>query len=209
MEKFVIRVTCIITITAIGLNVGAQDGHYWTNQYGTQSILLSNSVIGGVEDLGAVYYNPGRLGLISNPAFLLNANVFEYNKVNIEVAAGDGATRSETSLNGVPNFVAGTFKLKFLEGHHFAYSVIQRQLFDLDFDYRTEITGDVIEAYPGEELLGSSIRFYQNVNEQWYSISWAYPFSKKLSIGITTSAARFASSKGTLIELQAQPGSPV
>ncbi len=47
----------------------AQDGHYWTQQYGTRSMLLNGSVIGGVEDLGAVYYNPARLSQIDNPVF--------------------------------------------------------------------------------------------------------------------------------------------
>jgi len=85
-----------------------------------------------------VYYDPGRLGLMHNPAFLLNANVFEYNKIKIEDAAGDDATQSQTSLNGAPNFVAGSFKRPFLEGHHFAYSVIQRQHFNHPFHYPGE-----------------------------------------------------------------------
>jgi len=56
----------------------AQNGHYWTQQYGTKSMLLSGSAIGGVSDLGAIYYNPARLSQIDNPAFLLSADVFEY-----------------------------------------------------------------------------------------------------------------------------------
>ena len=75
----------MVGITAIVNNlVWAQDGHYWTQQYGTRSMLLSNSVIGGVEDLGAVYYNPGRLGLIENPAFLLSAEVYEWTRYRVE-----------------------------------------------------------------------------------------------------------------------------
>ena len=148
LENRLFKVLWFLTITVVNHSLEAQDGHYWTQHYGTKSILLSNSNIGGVTDLGAVYYNPGRLALIESPAFLLNADVFEYNKIKFEDPAGDGATQSETSLNGVPNFVAGTFKLPFLQGHHFAYSVIQRQHFDLDFDYRNEVTGNFTDEFP-------------------------------------------------------------
>lgn len=190
----------------IFLSIGwmnAQDGHYWTQHYGTKSILLSNSAIGGVNDLGALYYNPGRLGLIENPAFLLNADVYELSTIRIEDAVGDGTSQSESTFGGVPNFVAGTFKLKFLKGHHFGYSILQRQRIDIDFNYRNEVFGEVVESFPGEEYFGANLRFNQNIKEEWYSLTWSYPFNDRLSIGLTTSGTRFESSKGTLIELQA------
>lgn len=186
-----------------GQAVLAQDGHYWTQHYGTKSILLSNSAIGGVNDLGALYYNPGRLGLIENPAFLLNADVFELTRIKFKDAVGEGASRSKSSFGSVPSFVAGTFKVGFLKGHHFGYSILQRQSVDIDFNYRNEVLGDVIEIFPGEEYFGANIRFKQKVKEEWYSLTWSYPFSDKLSIGVTSSITRLKSDKGTLIELQA------
>ena len=80
----------------------AQDGHYWTQQYGTKSMLLSGSVIGGVEDLGAVYYNPGRLAVISNSAFLLSGNVYEYNGIDISNAAGNSKSFPPPPLRVYP-----------------------------------------------------------------------------------------------------------
>ena len=56
----------ILQLLFISMAVFPQGGHYWTEQYGTRSILMSSAVIGGVEDLGAVYYNPGRLPLPRN-----------------------------------------------------------------------------------------------------------------------------------------------
>jgi len=152
----------------------AQDGHYWTQHYGTKSILLSNSMIGGVEDLGALYYNPGRLGLIENPAFLLNADVYELSKIKFDDAFGDGASLSKSTFGSVPSFVAGTFKVGFLKGHHFGYSILQRQSIDIDFNYRNEVFGNVIENFPGEEYFGANIRFNQKVKEEWYSLTWEH-----------------------------------
>ena len=194
----------LLIVQLIGVQaILSQDGHYWTQQYGTRSILLSNSVIGGVNDLGAVYYNPGRLSLIENPAFLLNVNVYELTQLKFDDAVGEGADRSKSSFGSVPTFVAGTFKLKQLEGHQFAYSVIQRQNLNFDFNFRDEVLGDVIENFPGEEYFGANINFNNRLKEDWYSLSWSYPLRENLSVGITGSATRYSIDKGTLIELQA------
>ena len=99
----------------------AQDAHYWTLQYGTRSTLLGGSVIGSVEDLGATYYNPARLASTSDLSFLLSAKVYQFDKVTVEDGAGEGVDARSSSFGGAPSLVAGTFKIGFLPGHHFAY----------------------------------------------------------------------------------------
>jgi len=103
----------------------AQNGHYWTQQYGTKSMLLSGSAIGGVSDLGAIYYNPARLSQIDNPAFLLSADVFEYSSLNITNAFGDSKNTSKSNFGSVPSLAAGSFKLPFLKGHSFGWAILQ------------------------------------------------------------------------------------
>ena len=195
---------CVITfLITTGYDLFGQDGHYWTQHYGTRSILLSNSAIGGVDDLGAVYYNPGRLSLIENPAFLLNVNVYEVSRVKFDDAVGEGASRSKATFGSIPSFVAGTFKIKKLKGHQFAYSLLQRQNINLDFSFRDETFGDVLENFPGEEYFGANVRFDGRAKEEWYSITWSYPIKDNLSIGVTTTGTRYTANKGVLIELQA------
>ncbi len=190
-------------ILIVHLPISGQDGHYWTQQYGNRSMLLSNSVIGGVQDLGAVYYNPGRLGLIDNPAFLLSADVYEWSNFTVDDAVGDQTTISKSKFGGVPSVVAGAFSLAFLKDHHFAYALIQRQQINADLDYKNEIYGDVIHTFPGEEYFGGYIRINQKVTEQWFSLAWSYPFSKKFSIGLTTNGVLLNQNKGNQIDLQA------
>ena len=79
----------IILLTLHSTFSSAQYGHYWTQHYGTRSILLSGSAIAGVEDLGAVYYNPARIAQIENPAFLINVNVYEWNVLKLDDAFGN------------------------------------------------------------------------------------------------------------------------
>src|SRR3954465_3511487 len=93
---------CLVILLSHWFHASAQDGHYWTQQYGTRSMLLSGSIIGGVEDLGAVYYNPARLSLISSPSFLLSASVYEYNSLSVQGAFGDSRNASQSDIRGVP-----------------------------------------------------------------------------------------------------------
>ena len=136
----------LLMLAAGFIPVKAQDGHYWTQQYGTKSMLLSGSVIGGVEDLGAVYYNPGRLAVISNSAFLLSANVYESNSLTISDAFGTSKGASQSTIRGVPTMAAGTFKIKKLPNHFFAYAIQTRQNSDLSLAFRGEDYGDLIAS---------------------------------------------------------------
>ena len=129
----------------------AQDGHYWTQQYGTRSMLLSGSTVGGVDDLSTVFYNPGRLSVISNAAFLLSASVYEYNTLSVNNAFGDAKNVNQSNIKGVPTLAAGTFKIKKLPNHFFAYSILTRQNSDLDLAFRSEVHSDVLAVFPGEE----------------------------------------------------------
>src|SRR6478736_10223299 len=140
----IFRVFGLVTVFINALHVFGQDSHYWTQQYGTKSMLLSGSVIGGVEDLGAVYYNPARLSVTSGTAFLLSANVYELNTIKIDDIFGSSKNASTTSFRGVPTLAAGTFKIKKLPKHFFAYAFITRQNSDYNLSYQNEVYQDVL-----------------------------------------------------------------
>ena len=185
------------------LHSPAQSGHYWTQQYGTRSMLLSGSVIGGVNDLGAVYYNPARLSQISNPAFLLSADVYEWNNLKVEDAFGNNKNASKSDFGGVPSLAAGTFKISFLKNHYFAWAILLRQNMDLGISYKNEVHEDVIENFPGTEYFGAEISISLKGKEEWMGLSWAYPLNDKLSIGASGYLSVVNASRGNIINLQA------
>jgi hypothetical protein len=120
-----LRLTSILLgMCVVVSQLAAQGGHYWGEQYGTRSTLLGNSVIGGVEDLGAVYYNPGRLALTDKPAFLLSADIYEWTQFTVKGVVGDNQSLSKSDIGSVPGFLAGTFRIKSLPKHHFAYALL-------------------------------------------------------------------------------------
>lgn len=78
----------------------AQDSNYWTNKYGTRSILLNGAVIGGPVDLSAMYYNPGGLALLKDPGTVLTVKAFAFSNISLPDAGGG----TSTSMTRAPPF---------------------------------------------------------------------------------------------------------
>jgi len=165
--------------------VFCQDGHYWSENYGNKSMLLSGTVNASVADLGAVFYNPGRLGQIDNPAFVIDAKVYEWMTIKIEDGINDGVDLSKSNFGGAPSLAAGTFKVPFLKNHKFAYSFLTRSRTQADFFIRVEKEGDIVEAIPGNEKFNGKLNFNTTFKEEWMGLTWSPPISNKFSIGLS------------------------
>ena len=88
MRNSMIQVIIIICYLMLAVTVYAQDTNFWTQQYGTRSTLLGGAVIGSVDDLAAVYYNPGLFAMLESPGFILSAKVYMNSTVTVEDGAG-------------------------------------------------------------------------------------------------------------------------
>lgn len=163
----------------------AQDGHYWTENHGTRSTLLNGVVIGSVADLGAVYYNPARLGQINNPAFLLSGKVYQLDILKIENGAGNGLDLNHKKFGGAPNMAAGSFRLRSLKNHHFAYSFLTRYNFRANYFIQNDDVGDIIQSWPGDEIYGGQFSFQKELKEDWIGLTWAHALNDTWSIGVT------------------------
>lgn len=165
----------------------AQDAHYWTEQYGTRSMLLSNSVSGSVEDLGAVFYNPARLSFIEENAFLISGKVYQLSTYSFKTKGEEKRTspKSQSSFGGAPSLLAGTYRVKGWDKHSFAYSFLGRRRMDVGITESTSTFGDVLPIIPGEEYFSGDVYLQKNFNEEWLGLSWSYAPSAKFSIGIS------------------------
>lgn len=180
----------------------AQDSHYWTEQYGTRSMLLSNSIIGSVEDLGAVFYNPARLGLIENPAFIISAKVYQLDNTVIENAIGDNTSLKKSEFGGAPSLVAGTFKINWLEKENFSYAFLTRSGSDIDVSSRVDVYGDVIDGIPGDEFFAGEISVGKSFKEEWMGVTWAHAFNSHFSLGLSSFFSTRNQSANNGIELK-------
>lgn len=169
--------------------INAQDGHYWTEQYGNKSMLLSGTVIGNVSDLGAVYYNPARLGLIKKPAFLLNASLYQLTFLKFEDGLGKNIDLSKSNFGEGPSLIAGSFNLNFLKNQRFSYSILTRNSFDFDSFFRTQEEGEIIKNMPGKEVFVGQVDLNSRFNDLWLGLTWALPLNPKSSLGVTMFAS--------------------
>ena len=193
MKPFSILLT-VFFLQSIGSLI-AQDGHYWSENYGNRSMLLSGTVNASVEDLGAVFYNPGRLGMIKNPAFAISAKVYELKTLEIEDNS-EGIKLNQSKFGGAPSLVAGTFKVPFLKNHKFAYSFLTRQRSNVDFFTRIEREGDLIEGLPGnQDIFNAKLDINTDFKEEWIGLTWAPPTSSKFGIGLSTFISTLDKSK--------------
>lgn len=198
-----IRIFIAVVFILLSSKPYAQNGHYWTETYGTRSMLLNGVVIGSVEDLGAVFYNPARISQFSSPAFVISGQVYQYNRTTIKNGLGDGLDLEKSGFGGVPSLVSGTFKLGFLEGHHFAYAFLARIQFDNTFNFSVDEFGDFVKAFPGEEYFSGGINATNRINDEWIGLSWSYPLNEKLSIGATGFYSSLERNAGIKLQLQA------
>jgi hypothetical protein len=175
----------ILLLPGLFRPAAAQEAHYWSEQFGNRSMLLGGAVIGSVFDLGAVFYNPGRLGLIENPAFVLSAKAYQWDRYTIEGQDRNGALK-QSKFGGAPSLVAGTFKVPFLENDQFAYAFLTRQRSSSNFFTRVELEGDFFPSIPGRDLFEGKGQFDSELREEWIGLTWSRGLREGLSFGLST-----------------------
>jgi hypothetical protein len=163
-----------------------QAGNHWTEQYGNRSMLLSGAVIGSVSDLGLVFYNPGRLGLIEEPAFVLTAKGYQWDDIRLENALGEGVDLKDSGFGGAPTLAAGAFTVPFLEGHRFAYAFLTRRRDDNDFFLRFDRSGDLFDQFPGDDYFSGTVELSNSLKEDWIGLTWAPVIGGRWSLGLST-----------------------
>lgn len=181
----------VLLLHLVGIGY-AQDAHYWTEQYGNKSTLMSGSVVGSVDDLGAIYYNPARLALQDDPTFLISAKAYQ----NVAIGVKDGPERSNLSssvFGAAPTLAAGSFNLdsvkwlKLFHGHKFAYGFLSKTQFDYNLELTSIDSADFNDAWPGEEKYLSNVKWNKNVKEEWMGLTWSMPLDdkKRWTIGLS------------------------
>ncbi|HRJ78512.1 MAG TPA: hypothetical protein PLF37_08340 [Planctomycetota bacterium] len=176
-----------VTLHCAAAGLGAQDTHYNVHQYGGRSALLGGAVIAGCDDTGAGYYNPGRLGFISNPQLSATADLYQLDFLNIENGAGTGTKIGSTQVRIVPLLASGIFLFEGAPRHAFGFNIISRQYWSASASARREALENVIDdaRSPGDEDYRGQLRIRVDLTEYWAGLSYACRFHRYLSFGVT------------------------
>ena len=177
MIKRLIILISLVFIFILSISVFAQDAHYWTQIYGTRSTLLGGAVIGSVDDLGATFYNPGKLSLSDDPSFLFSARVFEFVNLSTKPTKGFADGTSKSQFRPSPSFIVVNLSSNWLGKNNLAFSFLTRQTFDTRLKSR-------YVGVPSSSDLSNEILYEGNTDEYWGGITWSHPFSGKNELGI-------------------------
>jgi hypothetical protein len=158
----------------------AQDAHYWTYGYGPVGQLTEGVLVGGVEDLSAVYYNPGALALIDKPRFVVGLTSVELANIDVPGAAGEGLNFDQGIVDVIPSMVAGSIGENHGQKDRFAFGVLARHDSDWDLGYSdVRVSGSSADGGAG---FG---RFRQRLVEYWVGGTWSHRLRDGLSIGVS------------------------
>lgn len=163
-----------------------QEGNYKFENYGNQTVLLNGNVTGSANDLGLTFYNPARLALLDKPSFVIAGKAYEWSKYRFKDVLGTSISLNTSNFNGIPSIVAGTFNLKFLPKHKFAFAIISRYRSDISINYTSGIQETPeFDPIENEARRFTDVGFRKVLRDEWYGITWSYPIKENFSIGLS------------------------
>ena len=187
-----VRWLCTLGLLSLSGVLLGQEGNYKFENFGNQSVLLNGNVTGSVADLGLVYYNPARLGLIENPSFTVGGKAYEWSRYYFDDVLETDKSLTANQFGGLPATLAGTFSIKSLPGHKFAYSIISRLRSDVRLRYDSGLVpldDNDPDPLAGQEL--TELRFRDQLKDDWFGITWAYAINEAFSVGVSVFASAY------------------
>ncbi|MCK5720538.1 MAG: hypothetical protein KAH84_11425 [Thiomargarita sp.] len=171
----------------------AGDHHYWDQNFGSRSSLMSGVVVGGVRDTSAGFYNPGALGFVKQHSLSVSANAYQLERLSINNGLGTGDSLDSDQINIIPILASGTLFLKYFPEHTFGYSLLAKTTSSTNISGRVEKITDVLDTvnlagtkhFEGDEKYIGQVFADSEVTELWGGISWANQINPNISIGAT------------------------
>ena len=199
--RLAIRLT---TVLLAGLSAAplafAQDAHYWTYGYGPIGQLTEGTLVGGVSDMSAVFYNPGALALLDKPRFVVGLTSVELANIDAPGVAGDGLNVDQLVFDIVPSMLAGHVGSH--EGaNHFAFAFLSRHDSDWDLGY-----SDVSVSGAQPDARAGFGRVRQRLVEYWVGGTWSHRFSDRFSVGVSPFVAYRAQRSRRSLSLEETSG---
>jgi hypothetical protein len=164
----------------------AQDTHYWTQQFGTRSALMSGAVVAGANDNSMVYYNPGALGFLEDGNISINANLYQIENIRIENAIGQQTEFKSSQLGSVPILISGMLNRKSSKWK-IGYGIMSPVAFQFKGTARLDGSYEIIddEESPGLEEFVGELSKNTKVTEIMGALGFSRALTENFSIGFT------------------------
>ena len=176
----------ILIFALCAMSVQGQDSHYWTQQFGTRTALMSGAVLGGADDNTMIYYNPAGLGFLDESSISINANAYRVENINVENALGNAADFKSNKLGSVPLLAGGMIRTgseKWKVGYAF--------LIPVDFNFkaiaRADGNFDLVDDLesPGNEETVAEASVTNRTQELMLAVGIGHKINENWAIGIS------------------------
>ncbi|TDI76046.1 MAG: hypothetical protein E2O84_03450, partial [Bacteroidetes bacterium] len=123
---------CLCLFMLIGRVATAQEGHYWTVQFGTKSTFLGGAVVGSAVDASANFYNPGAVSMLEDEINFQGTAVYLWESLKFENDLPGIETEGFSEIKSVPNFLGGVLDINILGTVRIGYSIFGRHSYKLE-----------------------------------------------------------------------------
>lgn len=172
------------------LLIAQGDTHYWSIQFGARSSFLGGSVIAGLDDNSAVYYNPANLAFIKQSTVSLSASVYKYDNILIGNGAGQGVDLLSQKISLYQQMISGLLTKNPEKRWRMGFNILARQNANIDLNDRYNYIGDVIQNSTDtipEHYIGT-IQLSNALSETWGCLGVGVKISENFSVGLTAIA---------------------
>jgi len=172
-----------IAIITTSVSHGQLLNHYWSQNFNSQSSLLSGAVVAGDGGNTSIYFNPATISEIKQGANLsFAATLFTWGVYYFDNALGNNSDMTNISFNVQPQFLSYSYRRKDSK-FAFAFTALTRTKERFDFNYYDSENIDVIESIPGKERYNASYKYYLDYSDNWFGIASAYDASERFKVG--------------------------
>lgn len=172
--------------------MNAQDSHYWTNQYGTESWLLGGAVVGSRADLASTFYNPASLAFYPDTTALQTAISFNWSRTGIEAKDLHLELRSGSAAP-LPTLVSVNLPIKIFGSHALQLSFLKRT------NVRLNLNGLAYSPAGADTNYVVSGSIIRELSDSWFGITWSRSLSKEHAFGITGYFSAVASTYSSVV----------
>ena len=176
----------LISLLTVSIPVASQDSHYWAQQFGTRSALMSGAVVAGSDDNSMIYYNPASLAFISESNISVNANLYQISNIKINDALNNEADFASSQLGQVPLLLSGMLSNE-TRKWQIGYALFSPVAFtfkgSVRFDDFVNLVND--DESPGEEETIIDLSRDMRVTEIMAGVGFGKKLSDNVSIGFS------------------------
>jgi len=177
-----LELSLLASIFLIGsIKVFAQDTQYWAKQYGTYGELLGGTVVGGISDLSASYYNPGSKAFTTDSALILTTHSMQAYIITMDDAFGTESSLTSSSVKASPGIFAIRLQSEWLGDNQIVISYISRY----DFNFEAQELNPTPYSNSPISYSANEASVFENLAEYWPGISWSKEVYKNIGIGAT------------------------